>query len=42
MFPLTYVVFNAFYWVIYLYWLPDEIDSYDELKGLVGTDQVSC
>jgi hypothetical protein len=33
-FPVTYVVFNVIYWVIYLYWLPDEVEKFVDLKNI--------
>ncbi|CAB3401514.1 unnamed protein product [Caenorhabditis bovis] len=27
LFPLMYIAFNVFYWIAYLYWIPDEIDG---------------
>jgi len=31
-FPVTYVVFNIIYWVIYLYWLPNEVEKFVDLN----------
>ncbi|CAI2349503.1 unnamed protein product [Caenorhabditis sp. 36 PRJEB53466] len=32
-FPSLYIMFNFFYWVAYLYWIPDEIDSLPNISG---------
>ena len=33
-FPLTYVLFNVIYWVVYLYWLPDEVEKFVDLNNI--------
>ena len=32
MFPFLYLLFNFLYWAAFLYWIPDEIDSYVHVK----------
>ena len=30
-FPMLYILFNIIYWLVYLYWLPDEVDAFVSL-----------
>lgn len=36
LFPLTYVIFNIFYWLSFLYWMPDEIRNLPAMKPPVA------